>query len=151
MSVFLHFESGSVAREPSQNILCNDWKFPRFSPCKKEHNASIFSIRHGIETPHGKHTRHSLGCKLTTFILIHQTFRELFLLRHQKGTKPWWTLCLIFIIYSTFGSDEVIEVKGVNDDTQSMKIRNEERCGWASAEVKLIWTMPSVSIFGEAN
>ena len=24
---------------------------------------------------------------------------------------------------------EVIEVKGVNDDTQSMKIRNEERCG----------------------
>ena len=24
MSVFLHFESGSVAREPSQNILCND-------------------------------------------------------------------------------------------------------------------------------
>jgi hypothetical protein len=31
---------------------------------------------------------------------------------------------------STFGSDEVIEVKGVNDDTQSMKIRNEELpCG----------------------
>ena len=30
-------------------------------------------------------------------------------------------------------------------------LRWNERCDWASAEAKLVWTMSSVSIFGEAN
>ena len=31
------------------------------------------------------------------------------------------------------------------------EIKKNERCDWASAEAKLVWTMSSVSIFGEAN
>ena len=87
MSVFFYFEMALVAHEPSPNILCNDWKFPTFSACKKEHNASILFIRHGIETPHGKHTRHSFGGKVTTFFLIHQTFRALFGVKTPKRHK----------------------------------------------------------------
>ena len=89
------FEYSRLAREPSQNIFCNDWKFLTFSPCKKEHNASIITNKPRKRRTAVKERHHSFDGKVTEKDWNLQTFLKVFL-KKDINTKRKAQKILLF-------------------------------------------------------
>lgn len=109
--------------QTSQNFIAKDWKFLRFSACKKEHNASVFLPTMSM---HENAIRHNVRCKYTDYLWIIQVKIK----KTSKFQSKKRGSCLNnFSIFKTNEKEEIEEIMGgmaVQKLTQDVRFRNSD-------------------------